>query len=177
MGIKTFIVCLNKDISLEIAKDLVRNNDSLSIMPSFTTNIEYKNEVSERYENYLDIQTVNLAYKNNSLLYINTSDYISTGITIDDFYNNDVCFISVKEFNLIAENIFNTYDTLVVWVDYKRNTLITKNDLIEVDYFMQFLENHKYLYFLNTEPNISATILEYLKGTDEEREEILNDNK
>ena len=110
MELKTFIVCLNKDIALNIAKEVIQLDDNLSIAPEFTTSINYKNEITDTYKCYLDISTANLAYKNNSLLYIKTYDYISSGITIDDFYNNDICFMDIKEFNLISENVFNKYN-------------------------------------------------------------------
>lgn len=176
MDLKTFIVCLNKDIALNIAKEVMQLDDSLSIAPEFTTNINYKNEITDTYESYLDISTVNLAYKNNSLLYIRTCDYISSGITIDDFYNNDICFMDIKEFNLISENIFNKYDVLIVWVDFKYHNGITNSDMIEINYFTQFLEKNNYLYFLNDEKNIAEIILTYIKGDENARNELLESN-
>ena len=96
MNLKTFIVCLDEQKALNIAKDIVKTNDELSIIPRFTTNTDYKGEVNENYIYYLDVNTVNLSYKNNVLLYIKTDKYISTGITIDDFYNNDICVLTVE---------------------------------------------------------------------------------
>ena len=110
MNLKTFIVCLYEDKALNVAKDIIKTNDELSIIPRFTTNTEYKNEVNENYVYYLDVNTVNLSYKNNALLYIKTDKYISSGITIDDFYNNDICYLTVEEFNSIPEVIFRKYD-------------------------------------------------------------------
>lgn len=176
MELKTFIVCLNKDIALNIAKEVIQLDDNLSIAPEFTTSINYKNEITDTYKCYLDISTANLAYKNNSLLYIKTYDYISSGITIDDFYNNDICFMDIKEFNLISENVFNKYNILVVWIDFKYHNGITNSDMIEINYFTQFLEKNDYLYFLNDEANISETILEYIKGDELSRKELLESN-
>ena len=76
MNLKTFIVCLYEDKALNVAKDIIKTNDELSIIPRFTTNTEYKNEVNENYVYYLDVNTVNLSYKNNALLYIKTDKYI-----------------------------------------------------------------------------------------------------
>ena len=124
MNLKTFIVCLYEDKALNVAKDIIKTNDELSIIPRFTTNTEYKNEVNENYVYYLDVNTVNLSYKNNALLYIKTDKYISSGITIDDFYNNDICYLTVEEFNSIPEVIFRKYDILVIWVDTKNHKTI-----------------------------------------------------
>ena len=104
---KIFIVCLNKETSLRVSKKIIEHNDDLSIIPTFSTDIQYKNEINENYIYYLDVNTVNLSYKNNSLLYIITSNYISYGITLDDFYNNDIAFMNIEEYNNISDLIFN----------------------------------------------------------------------
>ena len=176
MNLKTFIVCLDKEKALNVAKDIVRINDELSIIPRFTTNTEYKDEVNENYIYYLDVNTVNLSYKNNALLYIKTNKYISSGITIDDFYNNDVCYLTVEEFNSIPEIIFKKYDILVVWVDTKNNKAISNSDLIEINYFSTFITTINYLYFLENEIGIHNTILEYIFGDEEKRKYLLEEN-
>ena len=176
MNLKTFIVCLDKEKALNVAKDIVRINDELSIIPRFTTDTEYKDEVNENYIYYLDVNTVNLSYKNNALLYIKTNKYISSGITIDDFYNNDVCYLTVEEFNSIPEIIFKKYDILVVWVDTKNNKAISNSDLIEINYFSTFITTINYLYFLENEIGIHNTILEYIFGDEEKRNYLLEEN-
>jgi len=176
MNLKTFIVCLDKEKALNVAKDIVRINDELSIIPRFTTDTEYKDEVNENYIYYLDVNTVNLSYKNNALLYIKTNKYISSGITIDDFYNNDVCYLTVEEFNSIPEIIFKKYDILVVWIDTKTHKAISNSDLIEINYFNTFITTINYLYFLENETGIHNTILEYIFGDEEKRNYLLEEN-
>jgi len=176
MNLKTFIVCLDKEKALNVAKDIVKINDELSIIPRFTTDTEYKDEVNENYIYYLDVNTVNLSYKNNALLYIKTNKYISSGITIDDFYNNDVCYLTVEEFNSIPEIIFKKYDILVVWVDTKNHKAISNSDLIEINYFNTFITTINYLYFLENEIGIHNTILEYIFGDEEKRKYLLEEN-
>ena len=176
MNLKTFIVCLDKEKALNVAKDIVKSNDELSIAPQFTTNVEYKDEANENYVSYLDVNTVNLSYKNNALLYIKTDKYISTGITIDDFYNNDICYLSVEEFNSIPEIIFKKYDILVVWVDTKNHKTISNSDLIEINYFNTFITTINYLYFLETEIDIHNIIIEYIFGDEEHRKYLLEEN-
>ena len=176
MNLKTFIVCLDKDKALSIAKDIVKANDELSIMPTFTTDIKYKDITNENYIYYLDVNTVNLSYKNNVLLYIKTDKYISTGITIDDFYNNDICVLTVEEFNIISEVIFKKHNILIVWVDTKNYKLITNSDLIEINYFNSFISSTNYLYFLETEDEIHKTIIDYIDGDEEKRKQLLEEN-
>ena len=48
---------IDKEKALNVAKDIVRVNDELSIIPRFTTNTEYKDEVNENYIYYLDVNT------------------------------------------------------------------------------------------------------------------------
>ena len=175
MNLKVFIVCLDKEYSLHIAKSLVYKNDELSIAPTFTTNPS-ENIINENYKIYLDVNTVNLSYKNNALLYIKTNQYISSGITTDDFYNNDICIMNIDEYNLIPEYVFNKYDILTVWIDTKNHGSLQNSDLIEIRYFSSFIENVPYIYFLDTESNIEDTILDYIKGNEEERKCILEDN-
>ncbi len=175
MNLKIFIVCLNKQIALDVAKKIVMLNDDLSISPMFTTDSS-KNTPNDNYEIYLDVNTVNLSYKNNSLLYIMTNKYISTGITIDDFYNNDLCIMNINEYNLISEHLFNKYDILTVWIDTKKHGSLTNTDLTEIKYFNSFLEKTKYLYFLEDESNISDTILDYIKGDEDKRQYLLKEN-
>lgn len=176
MNLKTFIVCLYEDKALNVAKDIIKTNDELSIIPRFTTNTEYKNEVNENYVYYLDVNTVNLSYKNNALLYIKTDKYISSGITIDDFYNNDICYLTVEEFNSIPEVIFRKYDILVIWVDTKNHKTISNADLIEINYFSTFITSINYLYFLENENNIHTVILDYIFGDEEKRKYLLEEN-
>jgi hypothetical protein len=176
MNLKIFIVCSDRITGLNIAKRIIMKDDSYSIAPTFTTNKEYDNEINEEYITYMDVNTVNLSYKNNSLLYIKTNNYISSGITIDDFYNNDICIMNIYEYNLIPEVIFSKYDILTIWIDSKNHGNLSESDLIEINYFNKFLEKITYLYFLNNESNIDDTILKYLNGTDEEKNEIFLNN-
>jgi hypothetical protein len=176
MNQKVFIVCLDKSIALDIAKKIVIKDDNYAIAPMFTTDKEFSNEVNENYETYLDVHTVNLSYKNNSLLFIKTAKYISSGITIDDFYNNDICIMDINEYNLIAENIFKKYDIVTIWVDTKNHKNLTDSDLIEINYFYEFISNIDYLYFLDNESNIEDIIIEYIKADEEHRKIILEEN-
>ena len=175
MNQKVFIVCLDKNKALNVAKEVIYKDDNYTIAQTFTTDNEYDNN-NDNYEMYLDANTVNLSYKNNSLLYIKTTKYISTGITIDEFYNNDICVMNIDEYNLISEHIFNKYDIITVWIDTKAHQNLLKSDFIEINYFTEFLEKNPFLYFLDTEINIADVIIDYLNSDEEMKKHILEEN-
>lgn len=168
----TGIASIDKSI---IAKRLVEIDDSLTIIPHFTSNVDMKDNISE-FEYFLDTHTIHLAYKNNSIMTVYTNNYTSNGITIDDFYNNDICYLTVEEFNSIPEVIFRKYDILVIWVDTKNHKTISNADLIEINYFSTFITSINYLYFLENETNIHTVILDYIFGDEEKRKYLLEEN-
>lgn len=173
---KIFIVCDNKDLSLDICKKIVSKNDEVSIIPTFSTDTEYYNEVSENYIYYLDTINVNLSYKNNALLYILTKNYISHGIILDDFYNNDIAFMNIEEYNNIPDVIFKKYDILTIWIDIKHHNSINKKYKIELKYFNERINEFKYMYFLSDDVNIDNIINNYILGDEIEKENIIKDN-
>ena len=184
MNLKTFIVCLDKEKALNVAKDIVKINDELSIIPRFTTNTEYKDEANENYIYYLDVNTVNLSYKNNALLCTYTTDNITTGITIDDMYNSNILPINIWHFNNISTSFFNksdNYDILVVWLDSKHHDILTNLEMIEIGYMNDLLTNTdsiKYMYFLDEDyDNIYSILEEYANSDINRRNELLEENR
>ena len=175
--IKILLIGLQRIDKIELAKQLTSKNDDLSIASIFTTNVEYKDtEINENFIYYMDTLTVNLSFKNNSFLYINTIDYVSHGITIDDYYNNDIICMSIEEFNSISPKTFEHDELLIIWIDEKGK--VSNNELTEVKYFQDELSKYNYMYFLNEDMNdISDIILDYLSCNDEQhRNELLNEN-
>lgn len=172
---KIFLVSINKESLFDIADNLYKLNDMLSISPCFSTDIQYKDELTYNTY-YLDVETIRLSYKNNSLLCVVTDNYISTGITIDDFYNNDIFIMSIKEYNTIPNKIFNNHDIITVWIDTKNNSNISSLDMIEVNFFIERLENLDYLYFIENENLIEETIYKYINSNEEEKNKILLEN-
>lgn len=84
--------------------------------------------------------------------------------------------MNIEEFNLIPESLFNKHEVLTVWIDTKKTNKLSINDMTEIKYFNDFIESHDHLYFFEDEPGISDTIVNYLKGTEEERLFILEEN-
>lgn len=175
---KIIIVSLNNTDAINLAKTLSSKNDDLSIAPTFITDKMYEDvALNENFIYYMNPIDINLSFKNNSLFYINTVDYISHGITIDDYYSNDIVCLTIDEFNTISPKTIGN-NVLIIWLDNKQNKKITNRDLSEVKYFQEALENYTYLYFLNEEnEDIADTILKYLYCNDELiRQDILNEN-
>lgn len=161
------------DVDIDyLIKQIIYINDDLNIISKFTTNIQDESF----YNKYIDPMTINLSFKNNVLLYISTINYISSGITIDDFINGDICYIDVKNFNNIPDKILNEFDILVIWLD-SNNIKLTNIDKIESKFFQERINKLKYMYFLNDNiSKICNTIFEYLNGDEEIKNKLLEEN-
>lgn len=182
MQYKIFIIGTHKNDKLKLAKKLIELDDNLSISPVFTNDKEYKDSVNDNYIYYLSSEEIDLAYKNNVLLYVSTNNYISTGITMDSLYSNDIFCMSIKDFNNISNVVFNSknYEVLIIWLDNKITEMNSdvREDINESKYLFSTLEDLKYLYFLDeSEEEIANTILDFINGDEKTQEEILLDNK
>jgi len=173
---KIFIVSIDKNVSLDISKKIVEKNDDLSIIPIFSTDTIYKDEINDFYTYYLNVNVVNLSYKNNSLLYVITDNYISHGITLDDFYNNDIAFMNIEEYNNISDVIFDKYNVLTIWIDFKQHMFLDHKMNIELKYFNERIKNNDYMYFLDNDTSIYDIINKYINANEEERLNLLKEN-
>lgn len=174
--IKIYIIGHRNIDVLSIGLQLQSLNDSLSVSQKFTTEKDNVNE----YTYYLDKETINISYKNNSLITVTTTNNESYGMTYDDYYNNDIFCMSLSEFNIMPDRLFKISSDedrnkiLVVWVDSSKN--VDKNDVIEAEYLTQRIEMLNYLYFCNeTNDTIVNVINDYLFCDDEEKENILSE--
>lgn len=175
-SVKILITGISEIDKFSIIKELAKQDDNLTIIPSFTSDLHYENQgASEDYIYYMPTEEVNLAYKNNALLYIYTKDYVSTGVTFDDFYNNDLLETNLINFNNIPDRYFTEYDILIVWIDSAK-IKATKAELQEVNVLEERLGTCKYMYFLD-EPleEVVKAILTYIHEEDK-REELLEEN-
>lgn len=144
--------------------DTLNNLDTdINIGNKFTTDQYYQQTEQLPYSYYYINQLeINKALKNNSLLYIITNDYISTGITIDDFYNYDIFCMTYKEYNVISDIIFNKYHILTIWLDSPDKKY--KNINYDITFVEHRLENVPYEYFLNDKSeDICKIIINYLE--------------
>lgn len=179
MTTKIFITGLNKIDKLIYAKQIAILDDDLSISQRFTNDINYKNSPYDEYVFYLDSADVDISYKNNAFLFITANDLLYTGITLDSFYNEDIFCMNISEFNNIPDYIFNINDILVVWLDTRINPKdkANINDILGVKHFLEKIEKLQVLYFLDEDPiKVANIILSYLEGTEEEKQQILQEN-
>lgn len=162
MSNKVFIIYHDDSIINELINKIYQESNEINISDKFTTNInDVKNGLPYSYY-YLNTLEVNKAIKNNYILYVLTDNYISTGITLDNFYNNDIFLLSYKEYNAISDVIFNKHDNiLTIWIDSKDNKY--KDIFNDIIFIEKRLENVKNEYFLKHEiDEIVDTILNYL---------------
>lgn len=146
-GNKILIIYHDENIINKVI-DYINSYSDLQISKKFNTSKENIN--LDNY--YINQQDINLLVKNNSILYITTINYVSSGVTLDDFYNNDVFILKYNEYNSIPDIFFKKYNILTVWIDSNdKNFQIRKNDLLyyELNFIENRLENVPYLYFLN----------------------------
>lgn len=177
---KIIIVGLSELNKLEIARELIRRNDNLSIAPHFSSDqsIKEHGELNDDYIYYLDNATISLAFKNNSLLYVMTDGYVSTGVTTDDYYNNDIICIDIIDFNNIPDRYFTKKnENLIIWIDSRVHKHINSSEMLEIRYLQERLDTLPYIYFLDdTVDNVCTCILEYIEASEDRRREIIEDN-
>lgn len=173
---KIIITGLEEINKLQLAKHLVSINDEFSIASSFSTDDKYnKDIINDKYIYYLNPLDVNLGFKNNSFLFVSTKNFISNGMIIDEYYNNNIIICNIENFNNISNKIFNsTEDILVIWLDTKFHGNI-KKEIKETKYLIDRLNNLNYLYFLDEDlVDISNVIFKYINGDKEVQNELLN---
>lgn len=124
----------------------------------------FSTEKDMPYTYYLNQNEVILSYKNNALLTCNTyNDNDSLGITIDDYYNNDIFYCDIDLFNNISESMLN--NVLVIWIDEPiKNNLSLLN---KISNFIINLDNLKYLYFNEKDLDKILDILNNYFNTDD----------
>ena len=161
MDNKIFIIYHDETILEDLVNEIFEASNEINISDKFTTdNQAIKNGRPYSYY-YLPTLEVNKAIKNNYVLYVLTNNYVSNGITIDNFYNNDIFILTYKEYNTISDLIFNKHNILTIWIDSKDGKY--KDIFNDINFVEKRLENVPYKYFLKGENNeIVETILNYL---------------
>jgi len=159
----------------DIGIKLQEKNDNLVLSRKFTTVKDYKDAPENSLYYFLDKTTVNISYKNNSIIYVDTIDNDSIGITYDDYYNSDIFCMNLRQFNMLSQSFINKVeDMLVVWVDNK-NTKHLQEDIYEAGYVEERIYDLNYIYFLDEDIDTMLNVInEYVCGNEEQRKDILN---
>lgn len=155
-----------------IAKQLVEDNDDLNLSQLVTDD----KECDEEGIMLIDTQLLYSCFQNNAFLYLEKIENNYYGITLDDFYNSDITYMSLQNFNKISNKVFKEYDILVIWVDSNKNNSNLSSDILEMKYFLERLDKIKYVYFLDEdEKEISKIINDYLDEDEDGRKKILEE--
>lgn len=130
----------------------------------------------DEYSNLnLDFQEVVMAYKNNAIFSCITDiNNITTGITMDEYYNSNVIYLSVAELMNVPDHKLT--NCLIVWVDSDKWSCSLEDISIATN-MEKIIHNCEYLYFLKNELDVAVkTICRYIDSDIEERQNILEEN-
>ena len=130
----------------------------------------------DEYSNFnLDFQEVVMAYKNNAIFSCITDiNNITTGITMDEYYNSNVIYLSVAELMNVPDHKLT--NCLIVWVDSDKWSCSSEDISIATN-MEKIIHNCEYLYFLKNELDVAVkTICRYIDSDIEERQNILEEN-
>ena len=123
----------------------------------------------------LDFQEVVMAYKNNAIFSCITNiDNLTTGITMDEYYNSNVIYLSVAELMNVPDHKLT--NCLIVWIDSDKWSCSSEDITIATN-MEKIIHNCEYLYFLKNELDVAVkTICRYIDSDIEERQNILEEN-
>lgn len=130
----------------------------------------------DEYSNFnLDFQEVVMAYKNNAIFSCITDiNNITTGITMDEYYNSNVIYLSVAELMNVPDHKLT--NCLIVWIDSDKWSCSSEDISIATN-MEKIIYNCEYLYFLKNELDVAVkTICRYIDSDIEERQNILEEN-
>lgn len=175
---KIFIVGPSNINKLDYANSFIEINDNYNICRHFISDKKFDGMIGE-YIFHMDIDEINIAFKNNAFYFIDYNDENITGITFDDYYSSNIICVDMYHFNLIPTFLFEKEEILIVWLDSKSNEINVSKEIVETKYFLETIENMNipYLYFLNEDTNIVRNIvLEYIDSDEETKQQILEEN-
>lgn len=173
---KIFIITTNKndlDKAYKIANYISSKYD-LDIAQTYTSTLDIDVcKENPNYFTYFDVNDMVIAYKNNAMLYCLSESEKSIGISLDDYYNNDIFCMSVEAFNNISESLL--LNMLVIWIDSKAS-YSEINIMNNVKILMNTLDSIKYMYFIEDYKVIKRIVCEYIEATPARQLELLDEN-
>ena len=169
---KIFIVGDDAELCMELASEIQSLNDDYDISPRFITDTYKEAGVIPQYEEFaqqqyytLSEEIVEQSFKNNAFISSLTKEYITEGITYDDFCQYSIFVVSFKEWNMLSNKLFKKNKILTIWVDNMRNNRPQKYDITfheELNYFQErILKHERQAKENNKELNSSARATHY----------------
>lgn len=152
----------------QVSDDLNRLCD-LRIAERFNSGLDENSTLN------LDFQEVVMAYKNNAIFSCITDiNNLTTGITMDEYYNSNVIYLSVAELMNVPDHKLT--NCLIVWIDSDKLSCSLEDISIATN-MEKIIHNCEYLYFLKNELDVAVkTICRYIDSDKEERQNILEEN-
>ena len=164
---------------IELAQELISINDDLEVCPTYTTELEFKDKVTDEFFTYIPNEDMKLGYKNNSFIYVTSYNEYSKGMLHSDLYNKDIFVLDFLDFNNISERMLNEFNNkLFVWLDTKEKNKDIE-DLEESKFAYERSLNFPLLYFVDENiEDIAKIILRYIDTncSEKERQEIIEQN-
>lgn len=164
---------------MELAHALISVNDDLEVCPTYTTELKFKDKVTDEFFTYMSNEDINLGYKNNSFIYVTSYDEYNKGILHSDLYNKDIFVLDFLDFNNISERMLNEFNNkLFIWLDTKCK-IKDIEDLEESRFSYERSLKFPLLYFLDENvEDIVKIVLKYIdtNTTEEERNKIIEEN-
>lgn len=156
-------------ISVRQVSDALNRLCDLRIAERFNSGLDEHSKLN------LDFQEVVMAYKNNAIFSCITDiDNLTTGITMDEYYNSNVIYLSVAELMNVPDHKLT--NCLIVWIDSDK-WACSSEDISIATNMEKIIHNCEYLYFLKNELDIAVkTICRYIDSDKEERQSILEEN-
>ena len=162
-----------------LAQELISNNDDLEGCPTYTTELKYKNKVTDKFFTYMANGDVKLGYKNNSFIYVTSYNEYSKCMLHSDLYNKAIFVLDFLDFNNISEKMLNEFNNkLFIWLDTKEKNKDIE-DFGESKFAYERSLNFPLLYFVDENiEDIAKIILRYIdiNCTEKERQEIIEQN-
>lgn len=163
---------------MKLAQMLISINDDLEVCPTYTTELEFRDKVTDDFFLYMSNEDLKLGYKNNSFIYVTSYNEYSKGMLHSDLYNKDIFVLDFIDFNNISEKMLNEFDNkLFIWLDTK--TKKDNEDLEESKFSFERSLNFPLLYFVDENiEDIAKIIIKYIdiNCSEEERQKIIEQN-
>ena len=167
---------------MSVAKKMSELDDSYVIAPTFTSDLDMQDKVTDNFEYYLSLDDIQLAFKNNAFMFVNSSGTDTVGITYADMCTSDVFVLSFEDFNNVSSRILDEINPVICWIDTKKKGYDSyKKDLTESKYVIEKIDEREIvtLYFnedTDDANSIAHTMLTYITGDEVIRAEILEEN-